>query len=48
MKATPIQPNLPQLWSNLGVEIEGKSIKFDDGAPWASARRVIAADASGA
>jgi len=47
MKATPIRPNLAQLWSNLGVEIDGKSIKFDDGAPWAAVRRAIAPDTSG-
>jgi hypothetical protein len=48
MKATPIRPNLVQLWSNLGVEIDGKTIKFDDIAPWAAVRRAIAADTSGA
>jgi hypothetical protein len=48
MKATPIRPNLVQLWSNLGVEIDGKTIRFNDGAPWAAVRRAIAADTSGA
>jgi hypothetical protein len=48
MKATPVQPNLVRLWSNLGIEIKDKSIKFDDAAPWASVRRAIAADPSGA
>jgi hypothetical protein len=44
MKATPVEPDLNQLWGELGVEIEGKTITFDDGAPWASVRRAIAAD----
>jgi hypothetical protein len=44
MNATPVEPDLSQLWSELGVEIEGKTITLDDSAPWASVRRAIAAD----
>ena len=44
MKATPVEPDLRILWGKLGVEIEGKTITFDDSAPWASVRRAIAAD----
>jgi hypothetical protein len=44
MKAAPVKPDLPQLWSKLGVEINGGTVTFDDSAPWASTRRAIAAD----
>ena len=44
MKAAPIAPDLRQLWGKLGLTIEGKTITFDDSAPWASVRRAIAAD----
>jgi hypothetical protein len=44
MKAAPVAPDLRQLWGKLGVTIEGKTITFDDSAPWASVRRAIAAD----
>jgi hypothetical protein len=44
MKAAPVEPDLRQLWGKLGVKIEGKTITFDDSAPWASVRRAIAAD----
>jgi hypothetical protein len=46
MKATPVKPNLPQLWSRLGIETSRNSITFDDAAPCASTRRAIAADKS--
>ena len=44
MKAAPVKPALGQLWSKLGIEIQGKMITFDQNAPWASVRRAIAAD----
>ncbi len=44
MKAAPVKPDLGQLWSKLGIEIQGKTITFDQSAPWASVRRAIAAD----
>ncbi len=43
MKAAPVKPALGQLWSKLGIEIQGKET-FDQSAPWASVRRAIAAD----
>jgi hypothetical protein len=46
MKATPVKPNLPLLWSRLGIETSRNSITFDDAAPCASTRRAIAADKS--
>jgi hypothetical protein len=42
--AAPVKPALGQLWSKLGLEIQGKMITFDQNAPWASVRRAIAAD----
>jgi hypothetical protein len=41
MKATPVQVDLPLLWSRLGVKAEGPTILFDDGAPLAHIRRTI-------
>ncbi len=46
MKVTPVGPDLGLLWGKLGVEIKGPAITFNDGAPWASVRRAIAADRS--
>ena len=46
MKAAPVGPDLGLLWGKLGVEIRRSAITFDDGAPWASVRRAIAADGS--
>jgi hypothetical protein len=43
MKAAPVTPALGQLWSKLGIEIQGKTITFDQTAPWASVRCAIAA-----
>jgi hypothetical protein len=44
MKATPLKPDLPQLWRKLGIETDRRPITFDDTAPWASTRRAITAD----
>jgi hypothetical protein len=44
MKATPVKPALGHLWTNLGVEIEGRTITFDHSALWATVRRAMAAD----
>jgi len=41
MKATPLKPDLPQLWRKLGIETDRQPITFDDTAPWASTRRAI-------
>jgi hypothetical protein len=46
MKADPAGPDLRLLWDKLGVKTGGPAITFDDGAPWASVRRAIAADRS--
>jgi hypothetical protein len=42
MKASPLKPDLPQLWQKLGIETDRRPITFDDTAPWASTRRAIA------
>jgi hypothetical protein len=44
MRAAPIKPDLPQLWSRLGIKTDRNPITFDDAAPWASTRRAIASD----
>jgi hypothetical protein len=41
MKATPLKPDLPQLWRKLGIETDRRPITFDDNAPWASTRHAI-------
>ena len=41
MKATPVSPDLDQLWKELGVERQGKTVVFDDSAPLAAIRRAI-------
>ncbi|MBV8361741.1 MAG: hypothetical protein JO189_27955 [Deltaproteobacteria bacterium] len=46
MKATPLKPQLPQLWRKLGIETDRRPITFDDTAPWASTRRAITVDQS--
>ncbi len=48
MKATPVKPDLPQLWKDLGVSRQAGVIVFDESAPLASIRRAITAPASGA
>jgi hypothetical protein len=42
MKASPVKPDLPQLWQKLGIETDRRPITFNDAAPWASTRRAIA------
>jgi len=46
MKATPITPNLPALWHQLGIRPSGNSVVFDQGAPLASVVRSIMAKRS--
>lgn len=43
MKATPVTPDLNQLWKDLGVERQAGTVVFDDSAPLASIRRSITA-----
>lgn len=42
MKATPVSPNLSDLWSNLGISEKDGVISFDDRAPLAHVRRAMA------
>jgi hypothetical protein len=37
----PVTPDLAQLWSRLGVERDGDSVRLDDSAPLAAIRRAI-------
>lgn len=46
MKATPITPDLPALWHQLGIRPSGNSVVFDQGAPLASVVRSIMAKRS--
>jgi len=41
MKDTPVAPDLPALWRELGVEPEGASVRLSDSAPLAPVRRAI-------
>jgi hypothetical protein len=43
MKATAVDVDLAHLWQQLGVNIEGEKITFDDTAPLSSVRRAITA-----
>jgi hypothetical protein len=43
MKATPVTPDLHQLWKDLGVDRQGETVVFDDAAPLAAVRRAITA-----
>ena len=46
MRATPVSPDLDQLWKELGVERRGKTVVFDDTAPLAAIRRAITESAT--
>ena len=41
MKATPVTPDLPELWRQLGIEPAGKTVVFDNTAPLAALRQAI-------
>ena len=41
MKDTPVAPDLMALWRQLGVLPDGGSVRLDDDAPLAGARRAI-------
>jgi hypothetical protein len=43
MKAAPAATDLPELWRKLGVQTAGKTVTFDNSAPWAEIRRAITA-----
>ena len=46
MRSTPVSPDLDQLWNELGVKRQGKTVVFDDTASLAAIRRAITASAS--
>jgi hypothetical protein len=46
MKASPVSPDLDQLWKELGVERQGETVVFDDTAPLAAIRRAITESAT--
>jgi hypothetical protein len=41
MKAAAVETNLPALWKELGVEVHGDALSFDDRAPLAAVRSAI-------
>ena len=43
MRATPVSPDLAQLWQRLGVKLSRDGVEFDDAAPLAAIRRAITA-----
>ena len=43
MRATPVTPDLAQLWRSLGVKLSRDSVEFDDTAPLAAIRKGITA-----
>ena len=43
MRATPVSPDLAQLWQRLGVKLSRDSVEFDDAAPLAAIRHAITA-----
>jgi hypothetical protein len=43
MRATPVSPDLAQLWQRLGVKLLHDGVEFDDAAPLAAIRRAITA-----
>ena len=47
MRATPVDTPLSELWRSLGVEVQGRSVTFNDEAPLAGVRRAITPGHSG-
>jgi predicted metalloprotease with PDZ domain len=43
MRATPVTPDLAQLWQRLGVKLTREGAEFDDAAPLAGIRKAITA-----
>jgi len=41
MRATPVSPDLDQLWKDLGIKYDGERVTFDDSAPLAAVRKAI-------
>ena len=47
MRASPVTPDLAQLWQRLGVKLTRDGAEFDDAAPLAAIRRAITAQPAG-
>ena len=47
MRATPVTPDLQELWHRLGVKLTADRVEFDDDAPLAAVRKAITAQRSG-
>jgi hypothetical protein len=41
MKDTPVSPDLPALWKQLGIRARGDTVEFQDDAPLAATRKAI-------
>jgi hypothetical protein len=41
MGSKPVTPDLADLWRDLGLKLQGKSLAFDDTAPLAAIRKAI-------
>lgn len=41
MKGQPVSPDLPELWQQLGIQLEGDSVKLQNDAPLAATRDAI-------
>ena len=48
MKDKPVGVDLDSLWTQLGIQSEGSSVRFDDSATLAAIRRAITTRESGA
>jgi hypothetical protein len=48
MKDQPVDVDLAGMWKQLGIEPEGKSVRFQQGAPLAAVRRAITQDMASA
>lgn len=44
MRETAVTPDLSKLWGDLGVNVDGGAVSYDDGAPLAYIRRAMAAN----
>jgi hypothetical protein len=47
MRATPVSPDLAQLWDRLGIKLSRDGVDFDDAAPLSAIRRAITARHAG-
>jgi hypothetical protein len=41
MASKPVTVDLPHLWAQLGVRVNGRGVAFNDQAPWAAIRSGI-------